>query len=216
MMVSNNAGFILRKDACTKEQQDFIREKCVGRRKNKVAAQVSPPPIPMQDEGFETDNRETEAPLFTAKTKYTFKELLKFNIALVTKSVRTYITLGVVFVLITVFFYSQYGYHGLRLSLAVIALTIGLTIFLTWFGVYRGWKTNTLMQNYEEKYEFYRDRVDTFGVSGKTGIPYDKIYKINETKQNFYIMIATNQGMILNKSECSDELVDFLRDKKKV
>ena len=46
-------------------------------------------------------------------------------------------------------------------------------------------------------------------------VEYDKLYKIIETKTNFYLMIADNQGYIVSKANCSQELIDFIISLKK-
>ena len=60
-------------------------------------------------------------------------------------------------------------------------------------------------------FEFYDNYVREITQNGETKLEYSKIYKIIETKTNFYIMASVNQGFIIVKSNCSDGLIDFIK-----
>lgn len=46
--------------------------------------------------------------------------------------------------------------------------------------------------------------------SGILQVQYRQIYRIVETKTNFYIMLSRNQGIIIVKANCLPELIGFL------
>ena len=62
--------------------------------------------------------------------------------------------------------------------------------------------------------KFYSDFVSWHHKLGDNKIEYKDLYRIIETKDNNYLMIAKNQGLILKKENCSKELQEFLNKKK--
>lgn len=62
------------------------------------------------------------------------------------------------------------------------------------------------------KYDFYNTYFIENDDNGETKLEYKKLYKIIETKTNFYLMISKNQGFLLNKSNFPKGLDDFLRN----
>ena len=67
------------------------------------------------------------------------------------------------------------------------------------------------MKDLEVDFEFYNDYCVYKCKLGETKIEYKDLYKIIETKTNFYLMIAKNQGIILKKENCNEELQKFVR-----
>ena len=75
-------------------------------------------------------------------------------------------------------------------------------------------KTNKALKDVTVDFEFYDTFFTTSFENGTTNLEYTKIYKIIETKTNFYLMIANNQGYVLCKNNFPDGLEDFLRNLK--
>ena len=73
-------------------------------------------------------------------------------------------------------------------------------------------KTNKALQNAEVNFEFYNDYFTETNEYGNTKLEYNKLHKIIETKTNFYLMIAKNQGFILVKENFPEGLEEFLRN----
>lgn len=213
-LVSARLGFIIRKDACTQEQQDFIREKCAGQRGKRKTGQPVPEKITLPKGVTEQNTSVMEEPLFVAATKYTLREYLTFHLVFLTRSWSIYCMLGVIMILLALIYVPGEGIEGLRHALLLFAIIFVGVIALRLFVSIFSWMTNKQLKNCVGKYRFYPDRVDIFGSWGKTGVPYDKFYKIIETGKHFYLMIARNQGYILCKSACSSELIEFLKGKK--
>lgn len=61
------------------------------------------------------------------------------------------------------------------------------------------------------EYDFYDTYFTKKSVAGEDRIEYDKLTKTIETKTDFYLMLALNQGYMLKK-ECMPKGVDeFIR-----
>lgn len=208
-------GFILRKDACTQEQQEFIREKCAGRRGRGKTGQPVEGESTLPEGVTEPDTSGMEDALFVASTKYTLREYLTFHFVFLARAWSLYCMLGVIMLLLAFIYVPTEGIGGLRHALLwfliIFVGVISLRLFISIFS----WMSNKQIKNCVGKYRFYPDRVDVFGSWGKTCVPYDKLYKILETGKHFYLMIAKNQGYILCKSDCSRELIEFLKGKER-
>lgn len=74
------------------------------------------------------------------------------------------------------------------------------------------WKSNKIAQDMNVAFEFYDTYFTENNESGDTRVEYSKLHKIIETKTNFYLMIAKNQGFILVKKNFPDGLEEFLRN----
>ena len=73
------------------------------------------------------------------------------------------------------------------------------------------YESNKMLKDITLNYEFYEEYFEQKNTVGNTKVVYDKIYMIVETDTNFYIMIARNQGYIVNKGNCSQEFIGFIR-----
>ena len=72
------------------------------------------------------------------------------------------------------------------------------------------YESNELLKDIEQTIEFYEKHFVAKSDKSETTIEYDKLYKVIENKTNFYLMIADNQGYIVSKANCSEELIDFI------
>lgn len=86
-----------------------------------------------------------------------------------------------------------------------------LIVFLHNRQVKKVFVTNKAFQDLEVNFEFYDTYFLTTDLYGSGQLEYTKLHKIIETKTNFYLMIAKNQGMILVKDNLPAGLADFLR-----
>ena len=215
-MFTSGMGVVICKDACTTEQQDYIREKCIGRMQLKKMGMLDAAKngMPEIEPGEEDQDTGAEAPMYTAKVKYTLKEYLKYNAAMVARNVRMYVILGILLIWLMIHYYRYDGIYGLRQGIIMFVVAICSAFLLIFFLVFLSWKKNPLMKNSEEYYIFFDDRIEISHSAGKTVLPFDKLYKIIETGSSFYIMAGRGQGLILSKSECSDELIRFMEEKK--
>lgn len=118
-----------------------------------------------------------------------------------------------VFIILLVVFYKVFSNISYALAFASISTVIFILrlYFKKKSNIKNYWDTNKLMKNKIEKYSFYNHCFKSSSKIGYSEINYDKLYKIVETDSNFYFMIAINQGFIIVKDDCSDELIDFIR-----
>ena len=73
------------------------------------------------------------------------------------------------------------------------------------------YESNKILKDVIQEYEFYDKYLIAKNINSEAKIEYDKIFKIIETKNHFYIMVDQNQGYIISKEICSDELIAFLK-----
>lgn len=153
-------------------------------------------------------------PLFETQTEYTFEKYSEFCKVIYTKvsHTRTMIIVMDALLLLMAFFYlwgESYEMFGFFFLAAFF-----FPVLLIWQlkkKIEKAWKSNQSAQGLVSRYLFYEDRVEQSNALGKTTFAYEKLYRIVETKNNVYLMIGNNQGMILDKANCSEELLAFVR-----
>ncbi len=74
------------------------------------------------------------------------------------------------------------------------------------------WNTNKIFHDAIYTYEFYEDRIEAESPNGHTAVKYENVYKVLEDKNCFFIMIANNQGFMIDKSACSPDLCLFIQN----
>ncbi|MCR5356394.1 MAG: YcxB family protein [Lachnospiraceae bacterium] len=219
LMLQNNLGYIIRKSLLTSEQMDFIREKCKGGKNHRNSAQQEAVTVTAGGDEPEPEPQEGEEPLYTAETVYTLKEYYRYSFSMLARVQRFYLVPAAVLAFVMLYFLVEFGINGLlyfiRFAFPYLLALFGLIFLLRLLAVYLSWKRNPYGQNIKNHYRFYNDRFTVKGSSGRSSIPYDKIYRIIETRTDFYLMIAKNQGFILSKQDCSDELKSFLKMRSK-
>ena len=145
--------------------------------------------------------------LYKTKTINTFEEYKRFTWALLLKK-RTIITFAIFEILFLFFAWTLESIFYL-----LFALLYPLLIWLLQRRqIKKIFKTNKVLQNEEVKFEFYDTYFTEEYPYGNTRLEYNKLYKIVETKTNFYLMIAKNQGYILVKENFPEGLEEFLRN----
>ena len=147
-------------------------------------------------------------PLFKISQEYTFKEYKKFANA-VLKWNR---------IIVSVFLWFAFlsgvlliSFNGSSTQAWVLVFFPILYVIFRKMSIKKYYNSNKILKDITQEYEFYEEYFITKNTNSEAKIEYDKIHKIIETKTNFYIMVAQNQGYIISKSVCSDELVEFLR-----
>ena len=143
--------------------------------------------------------------LFHTTSKNTFDEYKKYVLTLQKKRLILTISLLVVFFCIVGYFTK----HTLFYVAAVIVP------FLEYFSTVRPLKklyySNKLAVDAVLEYDFYDTYFTKKSVAGEDRIEYDKLAKIIETKTNFYLMLALNQGYMLKKEDMPKGLDEFIR-----
>ena len=145
--------------------------------------------------------------LYTMNSKFTFEEYKKFNYALLKK--RHHLLILAIYEIILALIGIGTG------NMFIIVFTIIFPLILYWIqnrNIKKIYNSNKVVQNLDVIYEFY----DTYFVEksehGEMKIKYLKFDEIFETKTNFYLMIAKNQGYMLPKSDMPSELEEFIRN----
>ena len=72
-------------------------------------------------------------------------------------------------------------------------------------------RSNKISFGIPNTFQFYDAYLVAENANSTQKVEYAKLYKIIETKTNFYLMISRNQGFILNKARFPDGLEQFLR-----
>lgn len=155
-------------------------------------------------------------PLYTTKTKYTFDEYKKFNLAITTSINKIHIKVicvDLLFILLA-FLYSTISFRGTSALLLCAILFPLFIVFSVKNSAKRVYNSNKVAQDIEVEFKFFEDKFTLDCSIGTETIEYNKLYKVIETKENFYLLIAKNQGYIIVKKNCSEDLIKFLNEKK--
>lgn len=159
-----------------------------------------------------------EQPLYKTQTAYSFDEYYKYNEAVLLRRKNfkaVMITLPILYVLLmVVVFYSTKEFSAVFVLL--LALLLSAVVFIVSFkkNVKKAYYSNKTITSCVADFEFYDSYVAEKTENGEVRTDYSKIYDIIESKTNFYIMIAINQGFIIVKENCSSELIEFIRSLK--
>lgn len=154
-------------------------------------------------------------PLYKTQTAYSFEEYSKYNeaVLLKQKSLKAVmIIIPVLYILLMVaVFYSTREIS--TVFVVLFALLLSTAVFIASFKktVKKTYYSNKAITSCVADFEFYDNYVREITQNGETKLEYSKIYKIIETKTNFYIMASVNQGFIIVKGNCPDGLVDFIK-----
>ena len=148
-------------------------------------------------------------PLFQTETVLDFSETLRFHFILSRKSMAIfYIALIVVWIQDSIS-KGAVSRPFLFLLLLVLVLNILLFFFL-WYLKQKNDYQKDRNQNSKIVFRFFEEHFEKKSPIGTSTIYYDKLYKVIETKTNFYLMISPNQGDIIQKENCTEQLIEFL------
>ena len=144
--------------------------------------------------------------LYSITIQYSYKEYRRFNWKLFLNPIRVIIYIALELWLL--FLGWLVGHHFLYLLaiLCPVLMVISQDIQFK-----KTWLSNKIAKNQTVKFDFY----DTYFIGkdsyGESKVEYKKLYKILETKTDFYLMLSKNQGSILVKANLPDGLCEFLR-----
>lgn len=74
------------------------------------------------------------------------------------------------------------------------------------------YKSAKILHDHKVKLLFYEDSFRT--AEDTTTIKYENLYRIIETRTNFYLYISNLQALNVIKANCNPELIAFLQEKK--
>lgn len=145
--------------------------------------------------------------LYKTTTTNTFDEYKKFNKAIMRrKSAIVAIIISEICLIV-----SGIGLKNIFLIVFGILWPL-VTFFLQKIQIKRVFESNKVLQNAVAQFEFYDTYFTETNEYDNTKLEYTKLYKIIETKTNFYLMISKNQGFILCKANFPEGLDEFLRN----
>ena len=156
--------------------------------------------------------------LFETKSEYTYDEYVKFSRTIQNKVQRLWL---LQLIMIAAFLALSWlgwkkGDTADGIAYLIVAVLVPFIFYVVnkWT-IKRLYKSNHALQGQISSFRFYQDHFEQDNALGHTSIPYDKLMGIVETKTNFYLLIAKNQGIILIKENCCPELISFVQNLKK-
>ena len=146
--------------------------------------------------------------LYKTSTTNTYEEYKRFSWVLYKKAYILFVVLFGVFMVIA---------GAVLDNIVFYAFALLMPFFETWVQntkIKKTYKSSTIAQNIKMDFEFYEEYFIKKSEVGEDKIFYNKLSRVIETKTNFYMMIANNQGYVLCKNNFPKGLDDFLRNLK--
>ena len=153
--------------------------------------------------------------LYSVETKITFNEYRRYVFSLNKRKIIIdsiislfILTLGIILQLLTdIPFY--------RNLVILFPLIYYILIVINYcFGVRKKYNSNKLIQNANIKFDFYKDFFEVTDNHGASKLKYCELYKIIETKTNFYLMVQNGWGYLILKENMPDGLELFIKNLK--
>jgi len=145
--------------------------------------------------------------------KFTYEEYKRFSLTIMKKAL-TKTAIGLLILLL--FAAVLLGMDNPKLA-ALLCAFIPLYIFMLVLKINkqikRTYESNELLKDITQTIEFYEIHFIAKSDKSETTVEYEKLYKVIENKTNFYLMIADNQGYIVSKANCDNELIEFIKTK---
>ena len=148
--------------------------------------------------------------LHKTSVKFTYEEYKRFSLTIMKKAL-TKTTIGLVILLL--FAAILFGMNNSKLSALLCAFVVLYTFMLVYkinSQIKKTYESNELLKDITQTIEFYEKHFVAKSDKSETTVEYEKLYKVVENKTNFYLMIADNQGYIVSKANCDDELIRFI------
>lgn len=132
------------------------------------------------------------------------EEIKKFNYVLLFKNLLLPLILFEICLLVLFFAFKSITY----LILFIIYPIILYLVFN--FTVNNRIKKEANFTNIESTINFYDDAIEQVNKYANTKIPYKDLYKLIDSKDNYYFLTGPNTGFNVIKANCSPELIDFI------
>ena len=147
--------------------------------------------------------------------KFTYEEYKRFSLTIMKKAL-TKTAIGLLILLL--FAAILFGMNNSKLSALLCAFVVIYTFMIVFkinSQIKKTYESNELLKDITQTIEFYEKHFVAKSDKSETTVEYEKLYKVIENKTNFYLMIADNQGYIVSKSNCDNELIEFIHKLKK-
>ena len=142
--------------------------------------------------------------------KFTYEEYKRFSLTIMKKTL-TKTAIGLLILLLfAAILLGIDNYKLAALLCAFIPLYLFMLVLKINSQIKKTYESNELLKDITQTIEFYEKCFIAKSDKSETTVEYEKLYKVVENKTNFYLMIADNQGYIVSKANCSEELIDFI------
>lgn len=148
--------------------------------------------------------------MYQTECKYTYDEFMKYEKSVAQKKMLIMLVASSM-ILLTIYAVLIRSIIAVLVMAGIMVLMDSILLLLNNKRIKKLWNSSTSMQNKDVKYTFNDSNMEIENELGNSKIEYNSIYKIIETKTNFYIMISTVQGFIIVKENCSSELINFIK-----
>lgn len=155
--------------------------------------------------------------LYSTHTKLTYEEYLRMykfsrrKMKIIGIALTVFEALSAILLSVICFFH---GFDArVILSWVLFAVFVGVELYQERVIPKKYFESFKSGSNGELTINFYSDRLEQVAEKGNVILRYDEIYKIYETKMNFYILISAREVIIIAKENCRDELCEFIRGK---
>ena len=153
---------------------------------------------------------------YEATTTYTFEEFERFGKTVAAKRLRTCdIIVILTYLIIAVLSLWRGNYIALLIYLIIIPIMMIASRVFLHFGFRHIWKSNKDAENLKTTFIFQLNGFQQKNKLNSRSYKYSELERIIETGTNFYLMVNQNQGSLLNKKDCSPDLIGFLRQRAK-
>lgn len=150
----------------------------------------------------------------TTLTKDEATKLAKAHLLKASREIWIYVLIADILFLISGILYLISGKVFLPVVFfAVMVILPVLVIVLTISRSRKEWQSNKLIQNAVYRFRFHDGNFEVETPNGKAEVGYEKLYRIIETKDRFYLYISKNQTYPVNKEKCESGLISFLHEK---
>lgn len=99
-----------------------------------------------------------------------------------------------------------YGNYFTAILFVLIMASFSITLFKK-----KGNKSLIKVQEQQLTYRFYENHLQMQNMYGISNFNYKDLYSIVETETNFYLKISVQQHIIIVKTNCTSELLDYIR-----
>ena len=144
--------------------------------------------------------------LFHAKSKNTYDEYKKYVLTFNKKRMLLTILLVDAFLFAVGTITKNYFFY---IFLVIIPICEYISIVAP---IKKVFNSNKLAADAELNFDFYDNYFIKTSSAGAEKVEYNRLLKIVETKTNFYLMIALNQGYMLKKEDMPQGLDEFIRN----
>lgn len=152
-------------------------------------------------------------PLHITTTVYTLDEYLRFNRYSIWILNRQWI-ISMIFVALFIAF-DIICNHTIVIGIIVSAFYLISSYFVTQRIAKKAYLSDRSGINVAATYHFYQNKVTELRDSGSYTFMYSDLYRICETKECYYLMLAKYKGITIIKRECTPELIAFIQELKR-